>query len=91
MWQIDKQFEDDYHPSGKGYVYLKADKPMTPYHITYPVTWTGFVGRIKVQIIQKSDSALTLDDFDFKDYPEKYSYLKYSIIKWIHDYLRILN
>lgn len=88
MWQIDKKV-DDYggHPSGKCYIFLNADKPMSPYHISYPVTWSGQVGGYDAKIIQLTDSARRIEDFNFEVFPEKYSYLKTDIINWIDEYL----
>jgi len=91
MWQISEEFEDYTHPIGKGWVNLNADKPMNPYHISYPITWSGFVSGQEVRIIQKSFSAFSLSDFDFVEFPDKYSYIKSDIVKWIDKYLRILD
>ncbi len=91
MFIIDKQFDDDYKGGRKSSVQLSLSKPINPNDMTYPITWIGFVGGLKVEIIQLSASALSISDFVFKDYPEKYIYLKTSVVNWIHDYLRILN
>ena len=91
MWQIKERFDDSSQSSGKGMTYLKADQPMSPSHLTYPITWTGFISNKRVEIIQLDSSAISLDDFTFQEFPEQYTYLKSSIIDWIHNYLRILN
>jgi hypothetical protein len=76
MWQIEKEFDDYSHPIGKGWVNLKADKPMNPYRITYSITWSGFVSGNNVKIIRKRQSSYSLNDFDFSGFPEKYAFLK---------------
>lgn len=91
MWQINKEYSDPSHPRGKQGIYLNADKPMSPYHISYPITWSGFVGQNKVIIIQKGESAKYSDDFDFVNFPSALSYLQGEIATYIDNYLRILD
>tara|TARA_R100000306_G_scaffold56423_1_gene54221 strand:+ start:7941 stop:8216 length:276 start_codon:yes stop_codon:yes gene_type:complete len=91
MWQINKSYNDPNHPTGKGWIYLNADKPMDPYHITYPVTWTGFVGQNPVTIVQKGESGKYIEDFVFENFPAGLSYLKVDIVQYIDNYLRILD
>lgn len=91
MWQINKEFEDFMHPIGKGWVYLNPDQPLNPYTIKYPIIWTGYVGGSKVRIIQQGQLATTLDNFDFIEYPAKYSNLKSDIVRWIDECLKILD
>ena len=91
MWQIEKEFDDYTHPIGKGWLNLNADKPMNPYKISYPIIWSGFISNIKVEIIQKGKSSYSVNDFDFKDFPEKYSFLKGDIVAWINKYLKTLD
>jgi len=91
MWQIKEEFKDNRHPIGKSWVYLNADKPINPWHISYPITWSGFVDGNKVKIIQKGQLAYSVDDFEFEEFPKIYEYIKGRIVKWINDYLRILD
>lgn len=91
MWQINEVFEDYDHPVGKGWLYLNADKPMNPYHITYPVTWSGTIAQKEVKIVQRGNFVFSLDDLEFEIFPEKYEYVKGRIVEWIDDYLRVLD
>lgn len=91
MWKISKQFDDYSHPMGKGWLRLNTDPPINPFTISYPVTWIGFINENKVRIIQKDRETITIDDFDFIEFPEKYAYLKAYIVEWIDEYLRILD
>lgn len=91
MWQINKEFSDPTHPRGKQGIYLNADKPMSPYHISYPIIWSGFVGQNTVEIIQKGESAKYKDDFEFVKFPPGLSYLEGDIISYIDNFLRILD
>jgi hypothetical protein len=50
-----------------------------------------FYQQIKVEIIQKGKSSYSVNDFDFKDFPEKYSFLKNDIVDWINKYLKTLD
>ena len=91
MWQIEENFNDPSHPTGKGMVVLKADKEMNPYTISYPIVWSCLINNKDIKIIQKRPSAILLSDFEFIAFPEIYSNLKSDIVGWIHRYLRVLN
>lgn len=91
MWQINSKFEDDFQPLGKSSFYLKTNSNLSPYNIEYPISWTGFINNIEIEIIQISQSAFEVNDFEFITFPEKYSYVKNSIAKSINNYLKTLN
>ncbi len=73
--------------SGKTYVTLDANKPITSYHISYPISWIGFVCGYEVEIIQLTDNSFSIEDYEFKKYPLKFNYLKEIIINLIDDFL----
>ncbi len=88
MWLIDKP-TDELRPNGsKIYVRLKADKPIVSYYISYPITWEGFIGGEKIKIIQTSESSISMDDFNFIEMPEHFTYQKSFILDLINNYLR---
>ena len=64
-------------------VSIKSNKNIHQFTDIYPVTWTGFINDQKVEFIQKTDAAITIDDFELICYPEKYKYLFSQIIKYI--------
>ena len=91
MWQIDERIEDVTHPRGQISVFLNADKPMSPYHFNPPIKWSGYFDSQEVEIIQNNSSASSIDAFDFKKFPDKYSHFKGDIVGLIDEYLRILD
>jgi hypothetical protein len=91
MWQIRKEFADYTHPLQKGWLYLNADPPINPSSISYPISWIGTIGGIKVRIIQKDRETISVDDFEFIEFPEKYAHLMAYIVDWIDEALKILD
>jgi hypothetical protein len=91
MWQISEEFIDyNSVPGGtrKQHILLNADKPINAFYGAYPITWTGFVAGYKVEIIQLSESSLSLKDFEFKTYPDQYQSEKGDIVKHIDNFLK---
>ena len=43
MWEIDETFDYVLGKNGKGHINLKPNKDLTPFDLTPPVTWSGFV------------------------------------------------
>jgi hypothetical protein len=91
MWRISERFDDDNHYPRKASINLNPDKDLNPYTIAYPLIWTGYVAGQQVEIIQISNSASFINDFDFKVFPENYNFIKSDIIKHIHICLNTLN
>ncbi len=91
MWQISEEFTDYYSVPGgtrKQLVHLSVDKSIDAFNITYPIKWTGYVAGHPVEIIQLDTSSLTLDDFEFKEFPEQFVSIKRDVVKWIDEFLK---
>jgi hypothetical protein len=91
MWLINEYFEDIGSFRNKSSLHLNADKPIDPYHISYPILWTGFLNNEKIVIKQLGESSSRFTDYEFIEYPENFSYLQVRVVKYIDDYLRILD
>jgi len=70
MFDIDEKFEDYSQPNGKSYLKINSDKPLDPYRISYPITWTGFLNGKPIKIIQMGQSSSSTSDYDFIQFPE---------------------
>jgi len=68
-------------------IVLTSNKELNPYHISYPIVWSGSVGNSDVIIIQKTHFSSFVEGYEFEKFPEKYFYLKERIIKDIDNYL----
>ena len=88
MWDINQTFKDVTQPRGKSSVFLDADKPLDPYHITYPVTWSGYFNNEKIEIVQNSSMSSLSGSYEFTTYPADASLFESEIIKAIDDLLR---
>jgi len=91
MYTISKTFIDYSRTNGKLNINLSPDKPLHPSTFTAPITWTGFIGGQPVIIIQNVSDPLSLDDFEFVEYPEKYEDYKGYVPEWIDEALRIMD
>jgi len=91
MWQIRKEFADFALPLQKGWLYLNAVPPIKPFLNSYPISWLGTIGGIKVRIIQKDRETISVDDFEFVEFPERYAHLKPYIVEWIDEYFKELD
>lgn len=91
MWQINSQFNDDFHPNRQSSYYLKTDSNLSPYNIVYPIIWTGFINNTKIEIKQLSQSASEVDDFVWINFPEQYLNIQNLIVNSINNYLKKLN
>lgn len=90
--EIKKTIEDRINfPRNRSSIGLTPDKPISPYHISYPVTWTGFVNNEKVIIVQKDDMSSSIDNYEFLEFPSQYNYLKSEVVEAIDDYLKIMD
>lgn len=88
MWDINKSFKDNAEPSGHVTIMLNADKPLNPYHISYPITWTGFINNDKIVIIQPSSSSSFSENYEFTTFPIRLSMYEGKIVKLIDNCLR---
>ena len=70
MWEINESFKDSTELSGFVSILLKSDKPLNPYHVSYPITWSGFVNNEPIEIVQPSENSSYMSDFEFTKYPE---------------------
>ena len=64
---------------------LVPNKDIHQYKNIYPVIWTGFIGNEKVELVQKTDASISIDDFEIISSPEKYKYLLTQIVRKIDD------
>lgn len=72
---------------GRVTISLDADKPIDPYHITYPVTWTGIVDGERVEIVQPSSASLNANFFEWPVFPQRLDNLKSDVAQMINRYL----
>lgn len=91
MWPINKQIDDFTHPTRKKNVRLRPDQMMNHQKINYPITWSGDIAGEELIIIQKGPSSFSENDFIFEKLPDEFIFEKTTLIKWIDDYLRILD
>jgi hypothetical protein len=91
MWEIQESFKDELHPIGRGLFCLNPDKMITPYHIKYPILWTGYINNTPIKILQKGVSAKYRDDFDLVEFPDTHYFVINQIIEHIDNYLRIID
>jgi hypothetical protein len=91
MWDINEIVEDYSRPNGKSYINLNSNNKLDPYHISYPISWTGFVNSKPIKIIQKGQTSSSVSDYDFTEFPEEYLGLRASIVGLIDKKLRILD
>ncbi|MDM1412536.1 hypothetical protein HX038_17635 [Myroides odoratimimus] len=88
MWQINKRFKDSTELSGNVTIFLNANKPLNPYDISYPITWSGFVNNQPIEIIQPSSSSSFMENYEFVNYPKGYYIYQNRIITLIDELLR---
>lgn len=88
MWDINESYKDNTELSGHVTIMLKADKPLNPYHIDYPIAWTGFINNDKIEIIQLSSSSSFRENYEFKTFPISFSIYEGRILKLIDTCLR---
>lgn len=88
MWDINQSFKDSTEISGHVTIFLNADKPLNPYHISYPVSWTGYINNEPVRILQISSSLKFSENYNFEIYPNGYSIYQTKIIEAIDNLLR---
>ena len=91
MYLINKVFKDIINSRGESNLQLKTDTPISPYHMDYPILWTGFLNNEKIKIKQKSSWSSHIPEFEFLECPNEYSYLQQKIVKEINNYLKILD
>lgn len=88
MWDIDQTIKDNSKRSGKSSLYLNSNKPLNPYHISYPIEWTGFLNGKSIKIIQMKESSSRTADYDFSELALEDSVLKGDIAKYIDTKLK---
>ncbi len=91
MYAISKSFDDYSKANGNPTVNLNPDKPLHPSAFTAPITRSGFVGGHKVIIIQKHSDFISIDDFYFEVFPDKYNHVKDQIMEWVDDAMKIMD
>ena len=89
MPQIDERIRDSRQrtPTGNITIALDADKTIHYQHITYPVTWTGFVAGERVEIVQLDSSSSFMHDYEFRLFPERFDDVKSDVKDLIDNYL----
>ncbi|MFP9113921.1 hypothetical protein ACLI1A_08255 [Flavobacterium sp. RHBU_3] len=88
MWDINQSFKDNNEMSGHVSIFLNADKPLNPYHISYPIAWTGYINNEPVKIVQTSSSSKFIENYNFEIYPYGYSLYQTKIVDAIDRLLR---
>lgn len=88
MWDINESFKDSTELSGSVTIFLNSDKPLNPYHISYPISWTGYINNTPIEIIQLSSSSKFIENYEFKTYPNGYSMYHNRIVSIIDNCLR---
>ncbi len=88
MWDIDEDIEDYSRSSRKSYIRLNSNKPLNPYHISYPVEWIGFMNNKPVKIVQKDQSSSSASDYDFVEFPKEYLRFSGDIVHFIDTKLK---
>lgn len=88
MWTINESTKVVTEMSGRVSLLLNPDKPLSPYHVSYPIVWTGFINNNPIEIIQISSSSSFMENYEFKIYPEGYYSFQNYIISVIDNCLR---
>jgi hypothetical protein len=88
MWDINQSFNDSTELSGHVTIMLRANKPLNPYHVSYPIIWTGFINNDKIEITQLSSSSSFMENYEFKTFPINFSMYEGRIVKLIDTCLR---
>lgn len=72
MYTNSKASFDHSRTDGKLNINLIPNKTERSGTFTFPRTWTGFIGGHAVIFIQNDSDHLSLDDFEFVEFSEKY-------------------
>lgn len=91
MHTIEKRFDDYSRPNNKGLLRLKPNQPIVLSDQSWPIVWSGYLNDIEVSVIQESGSSSDPSNYELKDFPQQYEWLKGSIVDLIDDEFRILD
>ena len=90
-WQIDETFKDILQPNETGYVKLNPDIEKYLNNLNEPVTWTGIINGLEIEIRLIGDIYNNPKSYEFIIYPQILDELKNKITKFISDYYNYLN
>lgn len=91
MWEIDETFDYVLGKNGKGHINLKPNKDLTPFDLTPPVTWSGFVNEHNVSLSWKGGSFREETNYKINTFPAEVIDLLGLVIKKIDEYYKYLD
>lgn len=91
MHKIEKRFDDYSRPNNKGLLRLQSDQPIVLSGQAWPIEWSGHLNNTEVSVIQKSGSSSDPSNYELKDFPQRYEWLKGEIVYLIDDEFRTID
>jgi hypothetical protein len=91
MHTIEKRFDDDSRPNNKGLLRLKSNQPIVLSGQSWPIVWSGYLNGNEVSVIQESGSSSDPSNYELKDFPRKYEWLKGEIVDLVDDEFRAID
>jgi len=87
-YQLIKKFEDETRRKNKGFFKVNPNKAIHPYNKElYPLTFTGFLNSSQIKIILNNADSMTVESYDFVNFPENESIDYEDVVEWIHQFI----
>ena len=91
MHTIKKRFDDYSRPNDRGLLKLESDQPIVISGQKWPIVWSGYLNDIEVSVIQKPGSSSNPSNYELKNFPQKYDWLKSEIVDLVDSEFRTID
>ena len=91
MYQVKGEYTNYQKYNNKGWFHLDSDQALNPYTWKAPIHWSGLVDGIEVKFTQIDSSALSVNSFDWTDFPKQLDSVKSDIADAIDKAMRVMD
>lgn len=84
MFDIQQEIDDSFSRTGKSHLSLNADGKLDPYHISYPILWTGYLNNQAI-IVRQADSSTLESAYKFVGILDDNRQVQLSVIRIIKE------